>query len=292
MAKLRTLRDADIDTCSIKVLRESYKSLKAAFEKKSITAINRNTQLRRMKITKSKHKKGFLLELNLAKQKVKNVRHAGSMRRKRLKLKIWKERYKKKLVKRSLERYRKKVSIRIGKARVISRSAGKEVGLRIGYRKGRHAKYLINRKKAINKGRREGYKMAMKSVNKRRLGHSIQLKSLNSLTALTIIYSRLQNIVPLRPQYIALLITIGQYEAFQYRELKEMFSNLGGDAFYTNISYLKKYGYLYKVSTAYRKATWALTPLGQSFYNKLRKFIHGNYLKLNKSEDSSFNGEK
>lgn len=281
MAKFRALSDDTIDTCSIKRLRDAYRALKDVYETKRTQVNNKNLQLDRMKVKNRQYKGNFKSEVSKIK---KEVRHNGYLKNKRLYTRIYMEKIKNYRRKQIIINIKKSVSEKLKKARAQSKIKGKEIGFNMGLRKGRSMKYSINRTKAINKGRREGFKNAMKRMRKRRMGRTVQFTSVNSIVALSIIYSNIHKIVPLSSQYLALLMTIGQYDAFQYRELKEMFNSLGGDAFYVNIAYLSRYGYISKISTAFGKATWALTPLGRSLYDKLRKFIHGNYLKLNKSE--------
>ena len=96
---------------------------------------------------------------------------------------------------------------------------------------------------------------------------------MDSIARCALLVQRLAKVVSLTPEYIAIVLLAGQYEAFTFNELKASFEQIEGEMFYGKMFYLRDKGYIQKVGFRDHKTIWAFTPLGAEVSRRMKVYI-------------------
>ena len=261
-----------LKTMSSIALREKCARL---MEERNINRQKIKDQQSRIERMKVRHKED--LEAKLATQKelydanIKDIRLRRDRRLSKYSLKVFRRDQQIYMMRKAFKRRQptiKKVKFRKRDVAAEARKKGFEQGLQ---------KSVKIRKRDIYKdGFKAGYEAARNRIEKERGGLIYRSGSVDSIARCSVMVSRLSTLLQLAPEFIAIILLAGQYEAFFFEDLKSSFEQIEGDLFYRRIWQLKYRGYMHKLGTKNRRNIWGLTPLGVELHKRMTAYISRN----------------
>ncbi len=143
----------------------------------------------------------------------------------------------------------------------------------VGFEKGFQKRIIVRKQEIYRAGWKDGRVAYKQWLNKARKGILYRTNYVDSVARCALLVQRLAAVVSLTPEYIAIVLLIGQYEAFTFNELKSTFEQIEGTMFYKKILYLRDKGYIQKVGFRDHRTIWAFTPLGTEISRRMKIYI-------------------
>lgn len=265
---MELLKGNKLAKTSTVVLREKYTELAtvASCQETEITklrkALEKATGEKAREEARANEIKAMLTE-RIREQSATHRSYVGSM--------SWRLHSKKRTIKALRARIRRRPSP-MGKLKVRKREIVQKAKA-VGFEKGFQRRVVVRKQEIYRSGWKEGREAYKEWLNKARKGILYRTNFVDSVARCALLVQRLAKVVSLTPEYIAIVLLAGQYEAFTFNELKSSFEQIEGEMFYKKILYLRDKGYIQKVGFRDHKTIWAFTPLGTEISRRMKVYI-------------------
>lgn len=265
---MEVLKGSKLTKTSTVILRERYVELAAEATRQEAEIAKLKKALE--KVTEEKEKAEARAS-EIKEHLTKRIREQSATHRAATGRMSWRVNRKKRTIKALQARIRRRPSpmkkLRARKREIVKKAKAQ------GFEKGFQKRIIVRKQEIYRAGWKEG-RMALKQWwVKARKGILYRTNSVDSIARCALLVQRLAKVVSLTPEYISIILLIGQYEAFTFRELKSAFEQIEGEMFYKRILYLRDKGYIQRVGFRDHKTIWALTPLGAEISRRMKVYI-------------------
>lgn len=265
---MEVLKGSKLNKTSTVVLREKYTELVTIATNQEAEIIRLRKALEKATAEKAKEEsraneiKATLTE-RIREQSATHRSYVGSM--------SWRLHSKKRTIKALRARIRRRPSpmkkLKVRKKEIVQKAKAE------GFQKGLRRRVVVRKQEIYRAGWKEGREAYRGWLNKARKGMLYRTNFVDSIARCALLVQRLSKVVSLTPEYIAIVLLAGQYEAFTFNELKVSFEQIEGEMFYGKMFYLRDKGYIQKVGFRDHKTIWAFTPLGAEVSRRMKVYI-------------------